>query len=671
MARARSFLLLIAAALLAPAGLAGQASPISKQLEIAPPRTSPWPSATHYHWAPAIVELGPAGFATAWSTYFTTTDPHDYDRLSDSVTGKWLSPQGLPGSFFDASTGVGSHEGVGEPSLARIGADRFVAVMCQYRDLGSDIWFRRFDAHHALDEESRLLGDVPDFRLDCGPSVASNAAGRFAIAWTRVIDQWSERAAWRPMVQVFDTDGEPVTPEIEVSPPSPGTQENRPAVGLDAAGNVTVLWQSFGHATGEGTPAGTWGQRFDPEGNPLGERFRIGIGTPGIGGVAMTMAPSGGFVASWGERVGPGRTARRLGRFIRTGKPVGIRISLAGDPRQSWEPSLDRDRYGNVAVSWIEGRKVALALFNKDMIQQGPILYDAPATLLTGLPNTSGNSVALTDEGHLLTVWIGPRTPKARNSILGRMWQARKDADLCFFLLGGGYACDTANDGSRTDLQPSVLVQRGVANDPGSLPAAGDFDNDGRDDLCVTQGNRVYCNVDHEGLTAEVASDPFLFELTSADRVAIGDVNGDGSADVCVRRSSIWYCDVRQGDGAAPDFTFPFVAGEGAMIGDVNGDGRAEPCVADGSRFLCDTAHNGGLAETVLDLAPVLPRRFQGKPVLGDVNGDGKDDPCLYGNGRLVCGLFTRKPGLPPRFFELRINPVGSGIPVLADIDGF
>ncbi|HSG39233.1 MAG TPA: hypothetical protein VLE27_06315, partial [Thermoanaerobaculia bacterium] len=78
MARARSFLLLIAAALLAPAGLAGQASPISKQLEIAPPRTSPWPSATHYHWAPAIVELGPAGFATAWSTYFTTTDPHDY-----------------------------------------------------------------------------------------------------------------------------------------------------------------------------------------------------------------------------------------------------------------------------------------------------------------------------------------------------------------------------------------------------------------------------------------------------------------------------------------------------------------------------------------------------------------------------------------------------------------
>lgn len=668
MARARFFSLLVfTAAMLTPSDLGGQALPISKQFEVAAPRTSPWPSATHYHWAPAAVELGSAGFAASWSTYFTTTDPHDYDRLADSVTGNWLSPAGAPSGLFLASTGVSSPGGVGEPSLARIGVDRFVAVMCQYRDLGSDIWFRRFDAHHALDEESRLLGDVPDYRLDCGPSVASNAAGQFVIAWMRVVDPWTERAAWRPMAQVFGADGEPVTPEIEVSPPSPGTQETRPAVGLDAAGNFTVLWQSYNRTEG-GTPTGTWGQRFDPAGNPLGERFRIGTGTPGAGGLAMTMAPSGGFVASWGERVGSGRTARMLGRFIRTGKPVGLRHSLPGDGRQPWEPSLDRDRYGNVAVFWIEGRRAALALFNKDMIRQGPVTYEPPASLLTGLPNTSGNSVALTDEGHVLGVWLGPRAPKARNSILGRMWQARKDADLCFFNRSA-YACDTANDGGGTEQMPWVLVQRGVANDPGARPVTGDFDNDGRDDLCVAQGRRVYCDVDHEGLTAEAASDPFLFELTPTDEAAVGDVDGDGRADVCVRRNSVWYCDVRQGDGLAPDLSFVFAAGEGAMIGDVNRDGRAEPCVADGSRFLCDTAHDGGLAETVLDLAPVLPRRFSGVPLLGDVNGDGKDDPCLFGNGRLVCGLFTRKQGLPPRYFELRVD--GGGIPVLADIDAF
>lgn len=658
-----------AATLLTPSEFAGQASSLSKQFEVAPPQTSPWPSATHHHWGPSTVELGPAGFATAWATYFTTTDPHDYDRLSDSVTGTWLSPMGRPGSLFLASTEVGSPGGVGEPSLARIGADRFVAVMCQYRDLGSDIWFRRFDAQQGLDEESRVLGDIPDYRLDCEPSVASNAEGRFVIAWMRVLNQWSERATWRPMAQVFDADGEPLTPEVEVSPPSPGTPESRPVVGLDAAGNFTVLWQSFGHTTGAGTPPGIWGQRFDPAGNPLGERFRIGIGTPGLGGLAMTMAPSGGFVASWGERVAAGKTARVMRRFIRTGKPVGLRISLPGDTRQSWEPSLDRDRYGNVAVFWIEDRKAALALFNKDMIQQGPVTYEPPATLLTGLPNTSGNSVALTDDGRLLTVWIGPRARKARDSILGRIWQARKDAELCLFN-GSVYSCDSANNGGGEEQRPWVLVRSGVANESGTRPVAGDFDFDGRDDLCVVKGNRVYCDVDHEGLTAEVASDPFAFEPTPADGVAIGDVNGDSQGDVCVRQGAVWHCDLHQGDGAAPDFTFTFVTGEGTMIGDVNGDRRAEPCVADGTRFLCDTAHDGGLSETVLDLAPVLPRGFSGAPLLGDVDGDGKDDPCLYDGGRLVCGLFNRKPGLPPRVFELRVGFAG-GVPVLADIDAF
>ncbi len=669
MARARPFSFLVfTIAMLTPTDLSGQASPASKQFEVAPPQTSPWSSATHHHWGPAVVELGPAGFAASWATYFTTTDPHDFDRLAESVTGKWLSPEGLPGGLFLASTGVGSPGGVGEPSLARIGADRFVTVICQYRELGSDIWFRRFDAHQALDEESRLLGDIPDFRLDCGPSVAANDAGRFVIAWIRVVDPWSERAAWRPMAQVFDADGEPVTAEIEVGPPSPGTQETRPAVGIDDAGNFTVLWQSYGHVSGTGTPAGTWGRRFDPDGNPLGERFRIGTGTPGIGGLAMTMAPSGGFVASWGERIAQGRTARLMRRFVRAGGPVGLLISIPGDVRQSWEPSLDRDRHGNVTLFWIEGRKAALALFNKDMIRQGPVVYEPPATLLTGLPNTSGKSVALTDDGRIFAVWLGPRAPRARNFILGRMWQARKEADLCFFRRTA-YDCDTANDGGGTEQRPWVEVRRGVANDPGALPVAGDLDGDGRGDLCAGQGRRVYCDVDHEGLTAEVASDPFLFELTPTDEAAVGDVDGDHRADVCIRRTNVWYCDVRQGDGIAPDFTFSFVAGKGTMIGDVDGDGRAEPCVAGGVRFLCDTGHDGGLAETVLDLAPVLPRGFGGAPALGDVDGDGKDDPCLFGKGRLLCGLFNRKPGLPPRAFELRM--AGEGVPVLADIDAF
>ena len=254
------------------------------------------------------------------------------------------------------------------------------------------------------------------------------------------------------------------------------------------------------------------------------------------------------------------------------------------------------------------------------------LLYEPPVSRVAGLP--PGGGVALANDGRLLTTWTGPRSGASRPSILGRVWQVRKDADLC--LTRGStnaYSCDTANNGGGAEQMPFAAAHPGQPNASDSQPVMGDFDGDGRDDPCV-------------------------------------------------RNANLWACDLHREDGLTPDLTFSFTpaAGSlrGALMGDVDGDGRDDPCVAiiDDERIFCDTGHDGGTAETVLDLRRVTPQRATVWPLLGDVDGDGVDDPCFFGSYFLSCGLFRPGETRPSRTYRLSFTFQG-GQPVLGNFDAF
>lgn len=411
MPRFRSLIPLILAAVTAAPAFAAQLVPVSRQIEIAPPKVSDSSTLKYFYYQPTAVSLGPAGYAVSWATDFVTSDPQDADVFSAFVGGARLDLRGRLTGEFVASTEVYAGATVQWPALARIGADQFVAVYCQPRAQGSDLWFRRFQSDTlALDPESVLMGTSPDNRFDSDAAIAANDS-RFAVAWMRFDNQG--RA---PFFQIFDASGQPATAMIQVSAPGPNSFA-QPAVGMDSDGNVTVVWYGV-----RGSTSGIWMQRFDPAGVPTGDPRLL---TPANSKVAIVMEPDGGFVATWAGLVQSGRRQELLlRRFRADGVAKGPAVEIFRMGAVVYDPALARDKSGNVAVFWIAGQGTpALAVFNAKLERLGPVAFDGPAAPYPPHGQTTRGGVAFGDDGRILTVWLRPRYPKARDSVMGQLWQ--------------------------------------------------------------------------------------------------------------------------------------------------------------------------------------------------------------------------------------------------------
>jgi hypothetical protein len=70
-----------------------------------------------------------------------------------------------------------------------------------------------------------------------------------------------------------------------------------PEVAMDAAGRFVIVWDSHGQ---DGDGSGIYGQRFDDDGNPIGNEFRINSYTIGEQyWPYMAMDTAGKFVVAW------------------------------------------------------------------------------------------------------------------------------------------------------------------------------------------------------------------------------------------------------------------------------------------------------------------------------------------------------------------------------------
>jgi hypothetical protein len=411
----RSLILFLLAAVMAAPAFAAHLVPVSRQIEIAPPKASESSTLKYFYYQPTAASLGPAGYAVSWATDFVTSDPQDRDVYSPSIGGVRLNLQGRTAGEFEVSTGIDPGQTLQWPALARVDANRFVSVYCQTRDQGSDVWFRRFESNTLqVDPEPVRLGTSPVNQFDCDTAVASNSGGRFAIAWMR-----NDTQGWSPFVQIFDASGEHLTTMLQVSHPA-GSMLGPPAVGMDHNGRVVVVW----HGDFDSTP-GIWMQRFSRAGLPLRNPVLLAEGVKNDSRVAIAMGPDGGFLATWAGTLQFGsRQSLLLRRFRSDGQPVGPAVEVSQMGAVVYDPALARDAFGNVAVFWIAGQGTpALAVFTSNLVRLGPVAFDGPAAPYPPSGQTTRGAVAFGADGRILTVWLRPSHPKARDSVMGQIWQ--------------------------------------------------------------------------------------------------------------------------------------------------------------------------------------------------------------------------------------------------------
>ena len=262
------------------------------------------------------------------------------------ATPAQLIAQGQPlGPEFRVNTYVTSYQLL--PSVASDTAGNFVVAWTSAQDgsFGGIFAQRYASSGTPLGGEFRVNTFTTNYQLL--PSVASDAAGNFVIAWTSVQDGDS----YGVFARRYASSGTPLGGEFQVNTHTPNVQRE-PAVASDAAGNFVVAWPS---SSQDGSGFGVFAQRYASTGAPLGAEFRVNTFTPDYQlSPAVACDPAGNFVIAWASRnqdgSGFGIYAQR---YASTGAPLGggFRVSTY-TPNHQLAPRVASDAAGNFVISW-------------------------------------------------------------------------------------------------------------------------------------------------------------------------------------------------------------------------------------------------------------------------------------------------------------------------------
>jgi hypothetical protein len=215
----------------------------------------------------SIASDAAGNFVVVWRSYQGSAFGEVYGRRYDAAG----NPQGPEFRVNSYTTGFQY-----TPSIASAPAGNFVVAWAsfpynyQYGRLG--VFAQRYDSSgQPQGGEFRVNGPIGSGP----PSIASDAAGNFVVAWQR----WGAYGGEEVYGRRFDSAGTPRGTPFHVNSYTPGYQES-PSVASDSSGNFVVVWES--QYDQDGNYGGIFGQRYDSAGTALGGEFQVNVYTTGV-----------------------------------------------------------------------------------------------------------------------------------------------------------------------------------------------------------------------------------------------------------------------------------------------------------------------------------------------------------------------------------------------------
>ncbi len=198
-----------------------------------------------------------------------------------------------------------------------------------------------------------ILND--DTRGGCSqgtPKIASNTVGNFVICWYEFRD--GDADIW---YQLYDSSGVALGCNQRVNTDITMNWQGDPAVAGSLNGNFIFTWEDrrqLGNSD-------IFAQRFDRNGNRLGDNFRINDSTAaGDQSIsAVSVVPNGISLIVWDDRRN-GITGDIYGRFLNPdGSLRGNDFRINDDPLNygnQYEPDIGSDDSNRFVVVWMDGR---------------------------------------------------------------------------------------------------------------------------------------------------------------------------------------------------------------------------------------------------------------------------------------------------------------------------
>jgi hypothetical protein len=300
---------------------------------------------------------------------------------------------------------------------------------------GMHIYARRFDPgggplSGAFQVDAAGSGATP------APAVAVNASGTFVVTWDeqdRVNGKW----LWNIHARRYDAGGNALGGDFLVTPTA-ASEQNRPTVAIDDAGDVAIAWMG---EQGRSNSA-IFAQRYTAAGVKAGKAFQVNGSGSGAAYPSAAMDAGGDFVIAWQDSDGSG-TGVYARRYSASGSAAGgqfrVNTTTAGD--QSG-PRAAMDAAGDFIVGW--GGNGAYAR-----------RYDAAGAAAGGellLGSGGGIAVSMDRSGDAVVGWAQPNPGTFTTSIFAQQIDAAGN------LFGGSILVTTDTDvgNVRVSAQPDL-----------------------------------------------------------------------------------------------------------------------------------------------------------------------------------------------------------------------
>lgn len=230
--------------------------------------------------------------------------------------------------------------------------------------------------------------------------MAMNQFGENVMVW-----QDSGGKSYEVYAQIFDENGRPFLSTFKVNKFRPYDQKH-PAVAMDEIGQFVVVYQSYKQ---DGSESGIFGQRYSYSGTTKNGVFRANtyiIGNQADPAVAMM--PDGKFVVTWvSENQDDTPRSVYAQRFDENGEKLGdeFRVNIQNEGSQD-SPSVAIDSIGNFMIVWESRAKEAIDVYGQIFDWQGNRKSQSDIRLNTNTALGQTNpSVTLTGKNTFMTVW--------------------------------------------------------------------------------------------------------------------------------------------------------------------------------------------------------------------------------------------------------------------------
>lgn len=347
--------------------------------------------------------------------------------VSDGQDGK---KEGIYARQFEANGNLGSEFLVNStvrnaqtnPTVA-MNADGTFVIAWQDEKLdqdGSGIFAQRYSADATKQgTEFRVNTTVADDQSNS--AIAIDGLGNFIVTWASKKQDSSKDGVY---AQRYDSNGNLVGDEILVNTTVEDAQRN-PAIAMNAAGDAIIVWESNNQ---DGDARGVYGQRFDSTGAAVGTEFLINTETSkNQDNPSVAMDALGNVVVAWEstdqDRSGSGIYAQR---YDNQGNPDGdeFRVNSVNDGNQT-RPVVDMDGVGNFIIAWTDDTQGGAGsnLFARQYDNKGKEVGDEFQVNSTKAEDQDNAALAINDAGQVLMIWESESQDTDGEGIFGQRYE--------------------------------------------------------------------------------------------------------------------------------------------------------------------------------------------------------------------------------------------------------